>query len=67
MIPIALISYTLGVFSCAALLLILASKRPKAPTMRRRKAKEEPARDADFYDVGTVDYRFINLTGLEDK
>jgi hypothetical protein len=72
--------YGLGVFNCAVLAAVCLLHRPRynAPTLRRKNRDRLPevrnappmpvckvARDADFAEVGGIEYRFMGQTGEE--
>jgi hypothetical protein len=62
-----LVGFILGTFALALLLFLVVLHKPRvpAPTLRR-KNRDKPIPEV-VPPEGAVDYRFINLTGLEGE
>jgi hypothetical protein len=69
-VPGLLVGYILGVASVCGLVALYLLHRPRyeAPTLSRRRNRDRvPEVASPEPEKGAVDYRFINLTGLEGE
>jgi hypothetical protein len=77
-LPGLLTGFALGLFAVGMLITLLRLHKTPPPTFYRRRNRDAPERklfdeikegvaDPERERNGGVDYRFINLTGLEDK
>jgi hypothetical protein len=67
---VLLVGFILGIFALGLLIFLVILHRPRyeAPTLSRRRNRDRvPEVVTQEPEKGAVDYRFINLTGLEGE
>lgn len=69
-VPGLLVGFILGIFSLSLLIFLVVLHRPRyeSPTLNRRRNRDRtPEVVTPEPEKSGVDYRFINLTGLEGE